>query len=163
MSVCDVCPASDASSIASVLLSVFESKNKLLPVLKAIIEREVFSAGKIFFFSFFILFFFFKKEEEIKYFKYAFIDQESTLFRGTNMATRMLSTFARNTCVEYVKITIQSAMESINALSDEQLTWEMDPIKETSPEKTIQNKQNVCRVADILMDAICNSIPNAPR
>ncbi|KAG1467326.1 hypothetical protein G6F56_004473 [Rhizopus delemar] len=133
LSVCDVCPASDASSIASVLLSVFESKNKLLPVLKAIIEREVFSA-----------------------------DQESTLFRGTNMATRMLSTFARNTCVEYVKITIQSAMESINALSDEQLTWEMDPIKETSPEKTIQNKQNVCRVADILMDAICNSIPNAP-
>lgn len=78
------------------------------------------------------------------------------------MATRMLSTFARNTCADYVRMTLQSAMESINALSDIQLTWEMDPLKEALPENLLKNKQNVCRVTEILMDAICNSIPNAP-
>ncbi|KAI9269931.1 hypothetical protein BY458DRAFT_182532 [Sporodiniella umbellata] len=133
LSVCDVCPASDASTISNTLLTVFESKNKLLPVLKAIVEREV-----------------------------SYADQESTLFRGTNMATRMLSTFSRNVCVDYVKITIQPAIENVNALSDEELTWEMDPIKEKSPDQAILNKQNVCRVTDILLSAICNSASNAP-
>ncbi|KAG1474757.1 hypothetical protein G6F57_010255 [Rhizopus arrhizus] len=133
LSICDVCPAVDAPNVTEVLLNVFESKNKILPLLKAIVEREVSSA-----------------------------DQESTLFRGTNMATRMLSTFARNTCADYVRMTLQSAMESINALSDIQLTWEMDPLKEALPENLLKNKQNVCRVTEILMDAICNSIPNAP-
>lgn len=51
LSICDVCPAVDAPNVTEVLLNVFESKNKILPLLEAIVEREVSSAGKIFFYD----------------------------------------------------------------------------------------------------------------
>jgi neurofibromin 1 len=46
LSLCDVCPASDATGVAGVLLNCFESRTKVLVFLKAIIDREVFSTGK---------------------------------------------------------------------------------------------------------------------
>lgn len=41
MALCDVCPASDSSGLAEVLLICFESRNKITPLLKAIVDREV--------------------------------------------------------------------------------------------------------------------------
>ncbi|KAG0745150.1 hypothetical protein G6F62_003419 [Rhizopus arrhizus] len=134
LSLCDVCPTGDAAGVAEVLLEAFESRNKVLPLLKAVIEKEVRSA-----------------------------EQESTLFRGTNMASRILSTFARNTCMDYVRTTLQPALESINALPEEELTWEMDPVKDASVEIIMKNKRNVCKVTEILLDAICKSASIAPR
>lgn len=46
LSLCDVCPTGDAAGVAEVLLEAFESRNKVLPLLKAVIEKEVRSAGK---------------------------------------------------------------------------------------------------------------------
>lgn len=79
------------------------------------------------------------------------------------MASRILSTFARENCVDYVRTTLQPALEKINAIPDDELTYEMDPLKETSQEMIARNKQNVCRVAEILLDAICSSAASAPR
>ncbi|KAG1473581.1 hypothetical protein G6F56_000876 [Rhizopus delemar] len=133
LSLCDVCPAGDVADLAEVLLNAFESRNKVLPLLKAVIEKEVFSS-----------------------------EQESTLFRGTNMASRMLSMFSKNTCTEYVRTTLQTAMETINGLPQQDLTWEMDPQIETAIEQVMRNKKNVCRVAGILLDVICKSATLAP-
>lgn len=90
------------------------------------------------------------------------IEQEATLFRGTNTATKILSIFARETCVNYIRFTLQPALEAINALPEDQLTWEMSPQKICSSEDVLKNKQNVCRATSILLDAICSSTENAP-
>ncbi|KAG2213997.1 hypothetical protein INT47_001268 [Mucor saturninus] len=134
LSLCDVCPAADAAGVATVLLACFESRGKILDFLKAIIDKEVHST-----------------------------EQEATLFRGTNMATRALSIFARETCVDYIRFTLQPALEKINALPEDSLTWEMDPQKIGPNESISRNKQNVCRATELLLEAICNSIPIAPR
>lgn len=134
LALCDVCPSSEASGVAEVLLSCFESRSKVLVLLKAVIDREVFST-----------------------------EQEATLFRGTTMSTRILSVFARETCVDYIRLTLQPAMELINALPEESLTWEMDPQKLNPNESVLVNKQNVCRATEIFLEAICNSTSNAPR
>ncbi|GAA5815422.1 hypothetical protein MFLAVUS_008930 [Mucor flavus] len=133
LSLCDVCPAGDVSGVAEVLLNCFESRSKVTVLLKAIIDREVYST-----------------------------EQEATLFRGTNMATRTLSIFARETCTDYIRFTLQPALEKINALPEENTTWEMDPQKVGPNETILKNKQNVCRATEILLDAICNSTSNAP-
>ena len=41
MALCDACPTSDSSGLAEVLLICFESRNKITPLLKAIVDREV--------------------------------------------------------------------------------------------------------------------------
>lgn len=79
------------------------------------------------------------------------------------MATRILSIFARETCVDYVRFTLQPAMEFINALPEQSLTWEMDPQKIGPNESILVNKQNVCRATEIFLEAICNSVTNAPK
>lgn len=79
------------------------------------------------------------------------------------MASRILSTFARNTCMDYVRTTLQPALELINALPEEELTWEMDPVKDASVEIIMKNKRNVCKVTEILLGAICKSASIAPR
>lgn len=79
------------------------------------------------------------------------------------MATRALSIFARESCIDYVRFTLQPAMEIINALPEDHLTWEMDPQKLGPNESVLKNKQNVCRATEIFLEAICNSIPIAPR
>lgn len=45
MSLCDVCPMSDLDEVAHILLTCFESRQRTLPLLKAVIEREVANTG----------------------------------------------------------------------------------------------------------------------
>jgi hypothetical protein len=79
------------------------------------------------------------------------------------MATRILSIFAKSSCLDYIRITLQPAMEEINALPEDQLTWELDPQKVHSTEEIMINKQNVIRATEIFLKAICTSVDNAPR
>lgn len=79
------------------------------------------------------------------------------------MATRLLSAYAKFTCVDYMRITLLPVMQFINTLPDSQLTWELDPQKLSSSEDVTKNKQNVLRVTEKLLQAICSSADNAPR
>lgn len=79
------------------------------------------------------------------------------------MATRILSVCAKMICMDYVRLTLQPAMEAINALPDEQTTWELDPQKLGPGEDLARNKQNVIRATEILLNAICSSAENAPK
>lgn len=79
------------------------------------------------------------------------------------MATRILSIFARLSCLDYIRITLQPAMEEINALPDDQLTWELDPQKIEPNEDIMMNKRNVIRATEIFLNAICSSVESAPR
>ncbi|KAI8363872.1 hypothetical protein EDC96DRAFT_558843 [Choanephora cucurbitarum] len=134
MSLCEVCPSPDTTDVAEVLLICFESRSKVMPLLRAVVQREI-----------------------------SMTEQEATLFRGTTMATRILSIFAKLSCLDYIRITLQPAMEAINALPDDQLTWELDPTKISPNEEIAKNKKNVVRATEIFLDAICNSVNNAPK
>ncbi|KAI8142067.1 hypothetical protein BJV82DRAFT_159057 [Fennellomyces sp. T-0311] len=133
LALCDVCPSQDAAGVAETLLLCFESRDKATALLKAVIEKEVAST-----------------------------EQEATLFRSTTMATRLLSIFAKMVCHDYVRLTLQPAMEAINQLPDEQTTWELDPQKLGPGDDLMRNKQNVIRATEILLNAICSSAASAP-
>ncbi|OAD65239.1 hypothetical protein PHYBLDRAFT_85899, partial [Phycomyces blakesleeanus NRRL 1555(-)] len=134
MSLCDVSPATEASEIAEVLLLCFDSRQKTVPFLTALIKKEV-----------------------------DMTEQESTLFRGTTMPTRILSMYATMTCIDYIRITLQPAMEAINSLGDSELTWELDPQKMGPDDDASRNKRNIVNATELLLKAICSSVPNAPR
>lgn len=79
------------------------------------------------------------------------------------MATRILSIFAKLSCLDYIRITLQPAMEEINSLPEDQLTWELDPQKVGSIEEVMKNKKNVIHATEIFLKAICSSVDSAPR
>lgn len=79
------------------------------------------------------------------------------------MGTRLLSIYAKMVCVDYMRITLQPAMNAINELPDDQTTWELDPQKVSPNEDLAKNKQNVIRATEILLNAICSSASNAPK
>lgn len=45
LSLCRVCPTPDTSEVANVLIKCFSANNKLLPLMKQVIEKEVRTAG----------------------------------------------------------------------------------------------------------------------
>ncbi|KAG0178831.1 Ras GTPase activating protein ira2 [Apophysomyces sp. BC1021] len=47
MSLCEVCPAGDTTEVAEVLLSCFEARNKIMPLLETVIAKEIASTGFI--------------------------------------------------------------------------------------------------------------------
>ncbi|CEP19674.1 hypothetical protein [Parasitella parasitica] len=133
MSLCEVCPSADTTGVAEILLICFESRSKVMPLLKAVVQKEILLT-----------------------------EQEATLFRGTTMATRILSLFAKSSCFDYIRITLQPALEQINALPEDQHTWELDPQKVGSVEEVMRNKRNVIQATEILLNAICSSVDSAP-
>ncbi|KAI8974377.1 hypothetical protein BDB01DRAFT_807208 [Pilobolus umbonatus] len=134
MSLCEVCPSADTIGLAEVLLTAFDSRCKVDVLLKAVVQREV-----------------------------SLTEQETTLFRGTTIATRILSIFAKLSCLDYIRLTLQPALEEINALPNDQLTWELDPQKLENGGDLMKNKENVIRATEILLKAICSSVESAPR
>ncbi|KAI1294478.1 Ras GTPase activating protein ira2 [Mortierella claussenii] len=86
LSLCQVCPVSEIDDLAIVLLHVFESRGLAMPLLKAIIMREVRETG------------------------------ESELFRRNCMATRLLTVFAKINGAEYLKSTLQPLLSALMTL-----------------------------------------------
>ncbi|KAI9256885.1 hypothetical protein BY458DRAFT_441589 [Sporodiniella umbellata] len=133
LALCDVCPSSDISDLAEALLICFESRHKTPMLFKAIVDREV-----------------------------AQTEQEATLFRGTTMATRILSLCAKLTCMDYIRVILTPVFEYINSLPYEKLTWELDPQKARPNEDVSKNMQNVIHVTEVILNAIlptANSVP----
>ncbi|KAL0078943.1 hypothetical protein F4703DRAFT_1778323 [Phycomyces blakesleeanus] len=134
MSLCSVCPPSDTASIMETILVCYESREKIMHLLKEVIKKEVAST-----------------------------EQEATLFRGTTVATQLLSIFAQNCCGAYIQSTLQSVMDEINMLPEHMQTWELDAQKLKPGEDIATNKENVVHATEILLNAICSSSNKAPR
>ncbi|RCI07246.1 Ras GTPase activating protein ira2 [Rhizopus stolonifer] len=133
LALCDVCPSSDISGLAEVLLICFESRHKTTSLFRAIVDREV-----------------------------AQTQQEATLFRGTTMATRILSLYAKLTCIDYIRSILSPVFEYINSLPNEQLTWELDPQKANPAENVSKNMQNVIHVTETILNAVLPTANNFP-
>jgi neurofibromin 1 len=48
MSLCEVCPSQDTTGVAEILLICFESRDKVMPLLKAVIQKEISLTGMFF-------------------------------------------------------------------------------------------------------------------
>jgi neurofibromin 1 len=46
MSLCEVCPSQDITGVAETLLMCFESREKVMPLLKAVVQKEISLTGK---------------------------------------------------------------------------------------------------------------------
>lgn len=46
MSLCEVCPSSDTTGVSEILLICFESRGKVVPLLKAVVQKEISLTGK---------------------------------------------------------------------------------------------------------------------
>ncbi|CAO3611756.1 unnamed protein product [Cunninghamella echinulata] len=134
LSLCHVCPTVDTADVAKVLIKCFSANNKLIPLMKHVIDKEVRTA-----------------------------ESESALFRGTTMTTQLLSGAASQLCAEYVLQTLYPALVAINSLPEEHLTWELNPQRLSTTETISKNRQNIIRVTDILLNAICSSASKAPK
>ncbi|KAI8097774.1 uncharacterized protein BX664DRAFT_356981 [Halteromyces radiatus] len=134
LSLCEVCPSMDTTGLAEVLLACFESRRKELMLMKAVIEKEV-----------------------------ATTEQEATLLRGTTMGIKLISTFAKTLCWDYLRKTLQPVLEAINEWNDDEIAFELDPRKFASGDDLNRNKANVIRTTELLLDAICTSADDAPK
>ncbi|KAI9283473.1 hypothetical protein BC943DRAFT_100701 [Umbelopsis sp. AD052] len=130
---CEVCPAQQIEEVAEVLMACFESRNKHMELLKTLISREVENT-----------------------------EQEATLFRSTNITTRMISLFTQNACTDYLHMTLQPALEAFNEIPPECTSWELDPEKVGPNEDIAKNRENVIRATEMLLKPICDSVKKAP-
>ncbi|KAI8328834.1 hypothetical protein BC941DRAFT_216115 [Chlamydoabsidia padenii] len=134
LSLCEVCPAMDTTGLAEVLLACFESRGKELVLLKKVIDREV-----------------------------AATEQEATLLRGTTMGIKIISSFAKTSSSDYVRLTLQPVLDTINTWSEEETAYELDARKFGPGDDLNRNKTNVIRATELLLSAICTSADHAPR
>lgn len=148
---------SDLDEVAHILLTCFESRQRTLPLLKAVIEREVANTGNpigMFNVDNIVILFTFSTTP---------LESETELFRRTSMATRLLSAYAKAYGSEYMKATLQKAMEIMVNKPAEEKTFELDPSKVESGEDIARNKQIVIDTTDLFLNAICASTNDAPR
>ncbi|CAG8692440.1 10998_t:CDS:2, partial [Acaulospora colombiana] len=127
LSLCEVCPVSDIDEVAKTLFAVFDSHNKAMPILKAIIEKEVSST-----------------------------EYESDLFRRNCMATRMLAAFAKTYGTEYLRETLQPLVQDLLS-QPEDFSCELNPDSLGPGEDSEKNLTNLRKTAQAFLDGICNS------
>ncbi|RIA90709.1 hypothetical protein C1645_875920 [Glomus cerebriforme] len=133
LSLCEVCPVSDIDVVSKTLLAVFDSRNKTMPLLKAIIEKEVINT-----------------------------EYESDLFRRNCMATRMLASFAKTHGTEYLRETLQPLLNDLLSKPND-FSCELNPDILSPGEDVSKNFHNLKATAQAFLDGICASGPNMPR
>ncbi|CAG8574310.1 8733_t:CDS:10, partial [Diversispora eburnea] len=132
LSLCKVCPVSGIDEVARMLLAVFDSRNKAMPLLKAIIEKEVQST-----------------------------ESEATLFRRNCMATRMLAAFGKTHGAEYLRDTLQPLVQNLLQKSDD-FSCELNPDNLEPGDDIERNFMNLKNTAQAFLDGICSSGRNMP-
>ncbi|CAG8518713.1 24789_t:CDS:10 [Dentiscutata erythropus] len=133
LSLCEVCPVSDIDDVSRVLLSVFDSRNKTMPLLKGVIEKEVLST-----------------------------EYESDLFRRNCMATRMLAAFAKIHGAEYLRYTLQPLIDDLLSKPSD-FSCELNSDNIPPGEDINKNLINLKTTAQAFLDGICDSGSNMPR
>ncbi|RIB13611.1 hypothetical protein C2G38_1974674 [Gigaspora rosea] len=133
LSLCEVCPVSDIDDVSRVLLAVFDSRNKTMPLLKGVIEKEVLNT-----------------------------EYESDLFRRNCMATRMLAAFAKIHGAEYLRYTLQPLIDDLLSKPSD-FSCELNSDNLLPGEDINKNLINLKTTAQAFLDGICDSGPNMPR
>ncbi|KAG9288022.1 hypothetical protein G9A89_017617 [Geosiphon pyriformis] len=133
ISLCEVCPVSDIDEVTQVLLTVFESRNRTMPLLKAFIEKEVINT-----------------------------DHQMELFRRNSMTTKFLTAFGKLYGDNYLRETLRPLLQNFLKMSNE-LNFELDKKRIHKAENVQNNLSHVHQMAQTFLDEICASADNLPR
>jgi neurofibromin 1 len=124
---------SDSEDTASVLMSIFEAKNKPVQLLAALLENEVNQT-----------------------------DYASNLFRRNSMATRLLSVFAKTHGKDFLVAALKPVMDELLAYKPT-LTFEIDPVKLAEYDDPTINLKNLKMLVKRLLDNIVGAQAQLPR
>ncbi|CAG8520644.1 15640_t:CDS:10, partial [Funneliformis caledonium] len=133
LSLCEVCHVSEQDESTKVLISVFDSQNKLYPFFKVLFENEVNQT-----------------------------DNKVDLFRKTNSATRFLTYFAKAHGIEYLRETLQPVLNELFEKPPE-YSCELYKDRLSPEENFEDNLKNLQELAEAFINAICGSSEKVPR
>lgn len=85
------------------------------------------------------------------------------MFRKTSIATRLLSVYSKNNGAEYVRSVLLPVFQKLSERPREDRSFELDPSKIGAGEDVIKNKSNVTEATEMFLNAICDSVNDAPR
>ncbi|KAJ3414836.1 Neurofibromin 1 [Chytridiales sp. JEL 0842] len=114
----------DSEDTASVLMSVFEAKDKTVQLLASLLEHEVNQT-----------------------------DYASNLFRRNSMATRLLSVFAKTSGKDYLTAALKPVIDELLSFKPT-LTFEIDPVKLSEYDDPTINLKNLKMLVKRLLDNI---------
>ncbi|EJD36584.1 hypothetical protein AURDEDRAFT_117057 [Auricularia subglabra TFB-10046 SS5] len=132
LAVCEICPANEVEIVIPVLLNVFDTRDSLLRLMKAAIDREI-----------------------------ARTESDKELFRSNTVCTRLLGAFAKMQGYNYLRKIIEPIVNQLKAMPADQ-SFEIDPMKTQNETDTEQNMANLKLIAQALLDVICDSAPSMP-
>ncbi|CAJ0643714.1 10011_t:CDS:10 [Entrophospora sp. SA101] len=133
LSLCEVCPVIEQENLAEVLVLAFDSRNNLLPLLKAMFDKEV---------------------------SRTFNDYD--LLRRNSIATRMLGSFADIYGDEYLRETLQPVFNML-LRKPKNFRCEIDRERMTTDDNIVKNLNNLKEVAQSFLDAIFASSSTIPK
>lgn len=99
LAICSCCPPGEADQIINVMLNLFDTRSKLMSLIKAMIDKEINST-----------------------------ENEASLFRGNSICTRFLSAFARVYGYNYLRNLIQPLIKTMSSLPPGH-AYDLDPSK----------------------------------
>ncbi len=134
VAICEVCPASDVDSLASIFLNLYESKGKGLELVKAIVTREIENTQRV-----------------------------VQLLRRNSVATKMLTLYAKKYGTEYLYTTLNPVLQQIINSPDEHVfELSADKIGGHESEKN-DNIEKFMKCLSNFMDAITSSMDKLPQ
>lgn len=127
-----VCSSQEIDELCMSLLNIYETRGRTFELLESLVKQEIEDT-----------------------------ENESELLRGTCVATKMLSVYAKWKGQTYLKETLQKVIERLMITSND-LDLEMDPERVSSKEELQKNTLQLCIVAKVFIDDICASSATIP-
>ncbi|KAL2265612.1 hypothetical protein VTJ83DRAFT_6712 [Remersonia thermophila] len=127
-----VCPSHEVDELTISLLNIFQARGMVFELLDALIKQEVEDT-----------------------------ENEAELLRGSGVATRMLSIYAKWKGPAYLRDTLQNVVERL-MMTSKDLSLELDPTRVASEDELKANVEHLKVVAKVFIDTICDSAPNIP-
>ncbi|KAJ3039290.1 Ras GTPase activating protein ira2 [Rhizophlyctis rosea] len=133
LALCEVAGVGDVDEIANVLINVFEGRGRVLDLITKVVEIEV-----------------------------ANTDTPTNLFRRNSMATRLLTIYARQTGLEYLRQTVQPLLDELLERGAP-MSFEVDPVKLSPHDDPEVNMRNLKLVAQAFLDSILGNVGHVPK
>ena len=89
-------------------------------------------------------------------------DTPTNLFRRNSMATRLLTIYARQTGLEYLRLTVQPLLDELLERGAP-MSFEVDPVKLSPHDDPELNLRNLKMVAQAFLDSILGNVTHVPK
>ncbi|KAG6854444.1 hypothetical protein C0991_006523 [Blastosporella zonata] len=147
LTICEICPPSEVGMMINVLLNVFDTRESLMKLIKAMIERDIAAAGKMIPIC-------------QVYIANPLIETEQSLFRSDTTCTRFFSAFAKIHGYNYLRTLVQPLIK-IMIDDSSGCGYDLDPSR-VGEEEAKRNTVHVEVVATHFLEILSSSVPALP-